>query len=76
MQVVMPYFRTLNVTEQIKNHRLLHPDRPPVKISRSELAHVNQENAYVLFGRTIDVRRIIGVVFDTVFQYAPAALFH
>ena len=69
----MPFWRTLKVTKQIENLRLLHPDRPPVVISREQLARVHQENAYQLCGRTIDVRKIIGVIFDYVFKCAPLA---
>lgn len=74
----MPFWRTLRVTEQIKHHRLLHPDRPPIVISRDQLALVHEQNAYKIFGRTIDVRRIIGKIFDIVFKYAcslPPRLF-
>lgn len=68
----MPFWRTLKVTKKIEHHRLLHPDRPPVVISREQLARVHQENAYQVCGRTIDVRKIVGVIFDYVFKCASA----
>lgn len=70
-QVVLPFWRTMKVTKQIEQHRLLHPEKPPILISREQLAHVNEDNAYKIFGRTIDVRKIIAIVFDFVFKYAP-----
>jgi hypothetical protein len=71
VQVVMPFWRTLKVTKTIEHHRLLQPGQPPVVVSREELARVHFDNAYKIFNRTIDIRKIIGNLFDFVFKYVP-----
>jgi hypothetical protein len=69
VQIVMPYCRPLRVTKQIEHHRLLQPGRPPIAISAEQLRRVADDNATKCCGRTIDVRRYIGTIFDVVFRF-------